>query len=141
MADIRNWPDIPVDANPQLGDLILRHRSPSDPDNAMVALETIKALLVVLASQQQAEAGTANDVLMTPLRTKQAIDELAPDGSSTFTGLTDTPASLSGTGGQFWRTNAGEAALEAAPIALDLNTIDGEGPGDPPVFTIDGGAP
>lgn len=33
--------------------------------------------LAILASQAQAEAGTANDVLMTPLRTKEAVTALA----------------------------------------------------------------
>ena len=41
-------------------------------------------LNTMVATQAQAEAGTGNDTLMTPLRTKQAIDQHAGGGGGTF---------------------------------------------------------
>jgi hypothetical protein len=42
---------------------------------------------------------------------------LLPYGASTFTGLSDTPASLSGEGSKYVRVNAGGTALEFAAVA------------------------
>jgi hypothetical protein len=70
-------------------------------ENGIETLDTTKYDSSDLASQVEAEAGTDNTVLMTPLRTKQAIDEFAVKltgdetvaGIKTFSSFPITPSS------------------------------------------------
>ncbi len=85
-----------------------------------------------IASQEEAEAGEVSNKYMTPERTKQAIDALAPSGenggngnggATKFTDLTDVPGSYGGQQGKFPRVNSTEDGLEFA----DMPSGGGEG--------------
>jgi hypothetical protein len=82
------------------------------------------------------------------LATKSYVDNNSGSGTSTFTGLTDTPASL-GTAGQYLAVNSGATALEfvAAPsgggggatILSGLNDVSTATPANNQVLTWDSG--
>ena len=90
-----------------------------------------------LASQGQAEAGTANTVLMTPLRVAEAIAALGSGGDAytasavaitggTINGATvgaTTPAAITGT--TVSATTLRIGGVEVTSTAAELNTLDG----------------
>jgi len=93
-----------------------------------------------LASTSQAEAGTANNVLMTPLRTKQAIEELAPapaDATESIKGIVKLSSDFNPT-----TADANTALSQAGAKALKAyaDTVAGMGfrPQEPCSFAIVG---
>lgn len=77
---------------------------------------------VPLATQAEAEAGTATDKLMTPQRTAQAITALAGAGSTDWADITGKPAAIANTTAAF--TTAQETKLAGIATGATANSSD-----------------
>lgn len=64
------------------------------PTPWFIATDNAQTIAPAIASQAEAQAGTANNKLMTPERTAQAIAALGGSGSGAWADITDKPANL-----------------------------------------------
>lgn len=94
-------------------------------------LSANRTITVPIASQAEAEAGTANDKAMTPLRTAQAIAALAGAGGTMLQGLTLRVDSINGVDATAARGDATKPylTLAAALAAASAGDLIDVGPG------------
>lgn len=103
-------------------------------DGTITVTGTINGVTMALASQAQAQAGTSNTTLMTPLRTAEAIAALAPQGFTllgtitTTSGSTQTSGTLDLTGYDFLVFEAnGVSVTSGAGSVFTINSQDFSG--------------
>lgn len=102
-------------------------------DGTITVTGTINGVTMALASQAQAQAGTSNTTLMTPLRTAEAIAALAPQGFTllgtitTTSGSTQTSGTLDLTGYDFLVFEANGVSLTGTGLQFTIGGQDFSG--------------